>query len=173
MSDVETSAREFAVKAHGAQRYGDEPYVVHLEAVRDVLIEFGCHDSVLLIAAWLHDVIEDTSITRGMIDLSFGMTVGNYVWAVTGVGKNRAERTRSIREKLHREPQAILVKLADRIANMRSAKESKPDLFAMYAREHHEFESVLRPVTRRAAVVGAEAMWNELDRIVRSSAIET
>lgn len=165
VSRVETLARDFAIEAHGEQRYGEHPYVTHLAAVRDVLIEFGCAEQTFLICAWLHDTIEDTTVTREQLDAKFGTVVAWYVYAVTGIGKNRDERNRVAYTKMKLCPESILLKLADRIANMRSAKATRPDLFAMYAREYTTFSRELRPATQMAEVVCAEAMWRELDRM--------
>lgn len=169
MSDAEQFAREFAIKAHGDQKYGDESYVTHLAAVRETLIEFGCAERAHLIGAWLHDTVEDTSVTRETIEANFGHVVASYVWAVTGVGKNRAERNRNAYAKMKRLPEAILIKLADRITNMRNAKATKPDLFTMYVREYPTFRSELRPITESADVVCSRAMWRALDRLVEDT----
>ncbi len=165
MSDAEQLAREFAIKAHGDQKYGDQPYVTHLAAVRDALIEFGCAERTHLIAAWLHDTIEDTDVTYEEIDRNFGTEMARYVWAVTGTGKTRAMRNSDAYQKMRWCPEAILIKLADRIANMRASKASKPELFKMYQSEYPAFRDTLRPVTRSAEVVCSEAMWRALDQL--------
>ena len=87
----EDRAQEFAVKRHGGQRYDkDKPYAHHLEAVRDVLVRFGVTDEDLLAAAWLHDVVEDTSTSAQQVSERFGDRVGALVLAVTNEpGKNR------------------------------------------------------------------------------------
>jgi guanosine-3',5'-bis(diphosphate) 3'-pyrophosphohydrolase len=163
--DAELLALGFAFKAHGDQRYGHAPYVTHLAAVRDVLIEFGCVETTHLIAAWLHDTIEDTSVTREQIDADFGHDVARYVWAVTGVGANRAERNHSAYDKMRECPESIVVKLADRIANTRAAKATNPHIFKMYQHEYLTFRGTLRPVTKFADIVCSEPMWKELDRL--------
>lgn len=60
-------ARKFAVEAHGDQRYGDEPYVVHLDHVLAVLQRFGIEGEDILVAGLLHDTIEDTNVTQEQI----------------------------------------------------------------------------------------------------------
>ena len=52
-------AREFAIIAHGEQRYGDEPYASHLAAVVQIMDDFGL-PAEFKVAGWLHDVVEDT-----------------------------------------------------------------------------------------------------------------
>jgi (p)ppGpp synthase/HD superfamily hydrolase len=88
LSEVESRARAFALSAHGEQRYGTHPYVVHLSAVRATLAEFG-HAGELLVAAWLHDTLEDTTATRVEMRAEFGAEVEALVWAVTGRGDPR------------------------------------------------------------------------------------
>lgn len=87
-------ARHFAMGAHREQMYGDKPYVVHLDAVADVLREVGTSDhSRLYDVAYLHDVMEDCGITRATIARLFGDGVAEIVELVTDKpGKNRRER---------------------------------------------------------------------------------
>ena len=63
MTEEVKRAREFAIKAHGDQMYGDEPYIVHLDEVAGILHEFGIMETIFTnayIVAYLHDTIEDT-----------------------------------------------------------------------------------------------------------------
>jgi (p)ppGpp synthase/HD superfamily hydrolase len=78
MTADEERARAFAIAAHGNQRYGEQPYEVHLAAVRQVLFDFG-HGGELAIAAWLHDTVEDTDVTVEQIELEFGSAVAALV----------------------------------------------------------------------------------------------
>jgi guanosine-3',5'-bis(diphosphate) 3'-pyrophosphohydrolase len=160
MNPREERAKEFAIKAHGEQKYGDEPYVVHLEAVRKVLADFGIEkgDDVA-VAAWLHDVVEDTSVTREEIEKEFGAEVSALVWAVTGVGQNRKERSASAYLKMQALPQAVTLKLADRIANCEASSRNNPSLLTMYRNELPAFTSAL-------AGLGAPAMWTRLRRVL-------
>jgi hypothetical protein len=100
---LEKDAWTFAEERHAAQRYGDQPYTVHLEHVRAVLASFG-HGGALGVAAWLHDTVEDTATTREEIAERFGEDVAALVWAVTGTGKNRKERNASAYEKIRQTP---------------------------------------------------------------------
>ncbi|MFA6234650.1 MAG: hypothetical protein WC824_10770, partial [Bacteroidota bacterium] len=53
-------AREFAIKAHGDQKYGDQPYVVHLDAVKDLVLGYNCDNLRRATdGAFLHDILED------------------------------------------------------------------------------------------------------------------
>jgi guanosine-3',5'-bis(diphosphate) 3'-pyrophosphohydrolase len=161
ISPEEDSARAFAQAAHGDQKYGAEPYVVHLAAVRSVLAEFGFTGD-LLVAAWLHDVLEDTRVAFKELMAAFGAEVASLVVAVTGRGGNRKERNASIARQLLSQPRAVPLKLADRIANGRSClKSNNIELLAMYQREYLDFKAELYPLSR-----DCDVLWRELDRIM-------
>lgn len=169
----EWEIRAFVTKMHGDQKYdsGTTPYTVHLAAVRDAIIEFGFgpgHDSMgenYVSAAWLHDVLEDTTATREEIGARFGGLTRVLVWAVTGQGATRKERNEDAYAKMMSEPLAIPLKLADRICNTRASKISSPDkLFKMYVSEYPAFRERLRERSLMYAPK-CRAMWNELDEI--------
>ena len=153
------SAREIACAAHAHRKYGVDPYSVHLEAVDAVLCEFGhTENQELRAAAWLHDVIEDTDVTAWTL-LSHGMPVyvASLVDAVTNQpGKNRAERNLKTYPRIARMPDAVTLKLADRLANVRASVERRPDLLRMYAGEYKEFAEAM-PFKAED-----EEMWLEL-----------
>lgn len=155
MSPMEIALRDLAIKRHDAhgQRYGDQPYEVHLAAVRRVLLDFG-YSGNLVIAAWGHDLIEDTDTAPHEIEAIAGPAVVALVWAVTGVGKNRRERWASVVPKIRATPFAVLLKLADRIANVEASTDA-PDKLRMYQREQPRFEADL-------AGLGDARMWERL-----------
>ena len=166
ISPREDQARVFAQHAHGDQKYGDQPYVIHLAAVRTVLAEFGFTGDYL-VAAWLHDVLEDTKTTYSQLRTAFGIDVAALVLAVTGVGENRKERNGSIKLKLQRLRRAIPLKLADRIANERSCLKSNLKLLAMYQSEYPEFRGALYSLSDVPGLPQlCEPMWRELDRLM-------
>ena len=137
------AAREYATRKHEGQRYGDQPYTVHLAAVREVLRWAGVEDGhPLATAAWLHDVIEDTDAARDEVATRFGDAVADLVWAVTGVGTNRKERNASAYAKIRACSDAATLKLADRIANV-EASAKVPDKLAMYRKEWPAFRDAL------------------------------
>ena len=153
----ELNTREFAARKHANQRYGDQPYTVHLAAVREVLRDMGVLDNEpLAIAAWLHDTIEDTETTREEIEEHFGEEVVSLVWAVTGVGKNRKERNTNAYEKIRAYPLAATLKLADRIANV-EASAHVPDKLAMYRKEWPSFREALQGM-------GDARLWERLGK---------
>jgi guanosine-3',5'-bis(diphosphate) 3'-pyrophosphohydrolase len=144
-SDLIERARELAVRAHASQRYGDEPYRVHLEQVVAVVRRHP-HTEAMLAAAWLHDAVEDTDLTLAEVAAAVGDEVAAIVAAVTDEpGATRAERKPPTLAKLRRAtPAARAVKLADRIANLEAARRTgRLDLIAMYRAEHADFHSHL------------------------------
>jgi len=139
-------AKAFAIKAHGTQTYGDEfPYAIHLQAVDSVILRFFSYRSELVtalrICAWLHDVREDTTATYEELVSFFGEGVANCVEAVTEPkGGNRKWRHEQTYPRIVAYgDNAIILKLADRIANV----ESGGKMVQMYRKEHAEFKSML------------------------------
>lgn len=160
--ELEDRARDFAKTLHGHQKYGEAPYAHHLEHVRFVLATFG-YNQHYGPAAWLHDVVEDCNVDIKLIETLFGAKPATLVWAVTGLGGSRRERNESIYQKLELTPDAIPLKLADRIANVESAKTARENnhstarFFDMYFTEHNSFMDRLKPL--RVEV----AMWKRLN----------
>jgi (p)ppGpp synthase/HD superfamily hydrolase len=150
----EAAARAFAVERHGTQQYGTSPYLVHLAAVRAVLADAGI-GSPYLVAAWLHDIIEDTPTTQAEVAARFGAPVADLVWAVTGVGANRKARNADAYAKMRAHPAAATLKLADRIANVEASAASAPDKLAMYRKEWPAFSAALDGL-------GDPALWQRL-----------
>lgn len=122
-------ARAFAISLHGDQMYGDKPYVVHLDAVVQALVEHGYTEPDLLIAALMHDVVEDTATTpderelrRSQIAMRFGEEVADTVWRVSNFwGKDPADLQAHYYPKIRAHRAATLVKLANRLANIRAS----------------------------------------------------
>ena len=166
-AEEELKAVAFAREAHGDQKYGGEPYTSHLSAVRLVLTDFNTHGD-LGVAAWLHDVLEDTPVTNTELQDAFGPGVFKLVFAVSGFdtlpgppGSNRKRRNADVYEKLRKWPEAIPLKLADRIANVEACgktKNAKPTMLAMYQSEQQGFEAALY----NAAGNYGRKMWSRL-----------
>lgn len=121
-------AYEFAKKAHLDQkRASGEPYFIHPCAVASVLIDLGL-DSATIAAALLHDVIEDTPVTAEDIKAEFGDEILELVSGVTKLDKivfesreqEEAENFRKIFVAMAKDIRVIIIKLADRLHNMRS-----------------------------------------------------
>lgn len=113
-----------------------------------------------LCAGWLHDVGEDTSTTLDEIERSFGSEVARLVDAVSG-GGDRAKHLASIYKKIAAHPDAAVLKLADRIANVEAC--ARGDKHAeRYAGEHDGFAAAIQP-----HVYSAE-MWQRYERALGS-----
>jgi (p)ppGpp synthase/HD superfamily hydrolase len=156
-------ARAFAVAAHGEQRYGDQPYSVHLEAVAAILAPFG---EVAQVLGYLHDVVEDTPVSLETLSAEFGERVTTLVLLVTDEpGANRRERKARSNAKMTaisgEDFLALVVKAADRLANLRASAAGGADSkLGMYRREHPDF--------RRAAYRSGlcDDLWREIDAII-------
>ena len=120
-------AWEVGAAAHAGQtRKSGEPYITHPVAVAGVLAELGM-DVESLIAAILHDTIEDTPLTREELSAEFGEAVAELVDGVTKLDKLKfrdrqeaaAESFRKMLLAMSRDLRVIMIKLADRLHNMR------------------------------------------------------
>lgn len=137
------SAMQMASYAHRHQKYGERPYVTHLADVV-ARVKTITTDPEVIAAAWLHDIIEDTQVTYGDIERKFGKNVADMVWAVTGVGHDRAAKMANAIEKIAQTPGAELVKSADRLSNASASKEEKKmKLYQRYKDEHKDLSPVL------------------------------
>lgn len=170
MSDILKRAREVATSAHSGQRYGaGADYTVHLAAVESVLRRFGVEDEELLAAGWLHDTIEDTSLRRDLIAEWFGLRVLAVVSAVTDEpGQNRHERHEKTYPKTRAAgPDAISVKLADRIANIEaSLAELGGGKLDMYRKEQADFRHALLDGREAEAIAPEPLMWAHIDSML-------
>jgi hypothetical protein len=172
LTPQERVARDLATRMHGDQKYDSDtaPYVVHLAAVRDAVIEFGFgyteeYGEAYVVAAWLHDILEDTPCTDGEIIKLFGEKVFLLVEPVTGRGNSRRERNEDAYKKMEQIPSAIPLKLADRICNMRASKITSLDkLFLMYQNEYPAFRKRLYGPSIEFAP-RTMMMWTELDKL--------
>ncbi len=136
-------ARLFAIEAHGDQLYAGKPYIFHLTQVVNVLQEFGYETDIdLLVAGYLHDTLEDTKVVPAQIQTGFGMHVYEMVFAVSGFGSTRANRTENTVTKLHNYPEAIALKMADRLVNMRFSSKDSRKHFNMYIDELPKYEEL-------------------------------
>ena len=130
--DVEflNRAYEFARKAHEGQiRKSGQPYIIHPIAVAGILIDLQM-DAVTVAAAFLHDVVEDTEVTSEQIAENFGQEVANLVEGVTKLGRiklkskeqQQAENHRKMFLAMAKDLRVVMIKLADRLHNMRTLK---------------------------------------------------
>lgn len=158
-----TKVQIFALEAHDGQRYGDHPYIDHLADVVRVLRRFGFFDDDLMTAAWLHDSVEDAGVLLADIATQFGDDVAALVYAVTdGEGKNRRERKTESYRKMAERPRAIILKLADRIANVESSIQNNGGLLQMYRKEHSMFVEKLQALSPPES----RDMWEYLAKLL-------
>lgn len=143
-------ARSFAVEKHGNQKYGKYPYETHLINAVSVLLRNGILPDTemnidLWSSAWLHDVLEDTDTDRDEIIDRFGIHIFEIVLSLTdGKGENRKERKQAMYEKIVLNQNAIIIKLADRIADLEfSIIGNNQEKIKLYADENDELNSYL------------------------------
>lgn len=160
-----TRARYFAEIKHSGQTYNDEvPYTYHLDSVVEVLKRFGFTDPVMVCAAYLHDVIEDTTGSYNDIKKRFGEEIAELVYAVTSeLGRNREERNKKTYPKIAANRQAVLLKLADRIANVEYGLASGGKT-EMYTKEFQSFYDAL--ANKNDMGMDERSMWNCLKRML-------
>lgn len=159
------AAFEFGAEAHqGQTRKSGGDYIWHPVAVAEILAEIQL-DQESLIAAILHDVIEDTRYSQEEIAERFGENVAQIVDGVTKLGKlefdnpqeAQAESFRKMIMAMARDIRVILIKLADRLHNMRTLDVMRPDKKRRIARETLE---IYAPI---AARLGINAFRIELE----------
>lgn len=127
-----TQAFDFVARAHADQRRKGEraePYINHLAEVAHLVAEAtGGTDANLIIAALLHDAIEDVGASRAQIADSFGEDVASLVAEVTDDRNlSKAERKwRQVETAPTKSPRAKIIKIADKVANVRSITASPP-----------------------------------------------
>ena len=125
----------YAMKAHANQkRASGDPYFAHPLEVAAILTELRLDDETIA-TALLHDVIEDTEATRAEIDRLFGPDIGALVDGLTKIKKldlitkkaEQAENFRKLLIAISSDIRVLLVKLADRLHNMRTLEYVKPE----------------------------------------------
>lgn len=163
-------ARDLARYLHRNQLYGNHhkvPYTEHLERVGRVLTLFGFaeeHDPDLHAARWLHDACEDQAFPIDLVEALFGPVVRDLVWRVTDEpGKNRRERHAATYPKLRANRRAVILKLADRIANVVNSIENADPQLDMYRKEYPKFKEALYAPSDGQAIA---LMWAELDALL-------
>jgi guanosine-3',5'-bis(diphosphate) 3'-pyrophosphohydrolase len=165
--DLLNRAYVYAMKAHGAQkRASGDPYFTHPLEVAAILTDLKLDDATI-VAAVLHDTIEDTSSTREEIDHLFGREIGALVDGLTKLKKldlvsKRAEQAENFRKLLLAiadDVRVLVVKLADRLHNMRTLHFVPPEKRARIAEETLDIYAPL------AGRMGMQHMRDELENL--------
>jgi (p)ppGpp synthase/HD superfamily hydrolase len=162
MTDLVKRAKEFAKVHHAGQKYGGEfdYFAQHLQVTESVLLRFGIADEYLRCGAILHDVLEDTGATYEEVEMYFGDRVAKMVSALTEPkGGNRKWRHEQTYPRIRVNQDAIIVKLADRIANV----EANGDKVGMYKKEHADFK---KEVLNYCDTVVGKEMIGYLDELL-------
>ncbi len=130
------AAYDFSAAAHeGQKRQTGEPYFIHPCAIVNILVDLGFDDVSTLVAAFLHDVLEDTPVTSDELEQKFGKEVLELVEGVTKLDKikfvsaedEQAENLRKMFFAMAKDYRVIIIKLADRLHNMRTLDALKPE----------------------------------------------
>jgi GTP diphosphokinase / guanosine-3',5'-bis(diphosphate) 3'-diphosphatase len=168
-AQVERVLRAFQIgaQAHaGQERKSGEPYITHPVAVAGILAELGL-DAETIIAAILHDTLEDTELSREALAAEFGEVVAELVDGVTKLDKMRfgsrqeadAESFRKMLLAMARDLRVILIKLADRLHNMRTLGAKDAPSRRRIARETLE---IFAPIAQRLGMNKFKAELQDL-----------
>lgn len=155
----------YSMQAHGNQkRASGDPYFSHPLEVAAILADLRLDDATI-VAALLHDTIEDTTTTREEIDRLFGREIGELVEGLTKIAKldlvtkkaEQAENFRKLLVAITSDIRVLLVKLADRLHNMRTLEHVKPEQRRRIAEETMEIYAPL------AGRMGMQSLREELE----------
>src|SRR6266850_2212744 len=165
--DLLNRAYVYAMKAHGAQtRASGDPYFSHPLEVAAILTDLKLDDATI-VAALLHDTIEDTEATRAEIDEKFGHEIGALVDGLTKLKKldlvtreaKQAENLRKLLLAIAADVRVLLIKLADRLHNMRTLDFMPPEARRRTAEETIDIYAPL------AGRMGMHDMREELENL--------
>jgi RelA/SpoT family (p)ppGpp synthetase len=165
--DLLNRAYVYAMKAHGTQlRRSGDPYISHPLEVASILTDHQLDDATIA-AALLHDTIEDTATTRVQIEELFGRDIGRLVDGLTKLKKldlvsreaKQAENLRKLLLAIAEDVRVLLVKLADRLHNMRTIEHMKPESARRIAQETIDIYAPL------AGRIGMYEMREELEEL--------
>ncbi|MCC7539380.1 MAG: bifunctional (p)ppGpp synthetase/guanosine-3',5'-bis(diphosphate) 3'-pyrophosphohydrolase [Deltaproteobacteria bacterium] len=165
--DLINRAYVYAARMHeGQTRKSGEPYFVHPVSVAGIIAELRL-DTASICAALLHDVVEDTSVSQEEIAKAFGDEVAFLVDGVTKLGKinfaskedRQAESFRKMLLAMARDIRVLLVKLADRLDNMRTLQHMKEDSRERIAQETLE---IYAPLANRLGINWIKAELEDL-----------
>ncbi len=161
------AAAEFAAKSHDGQlRKSGEPYIIHPLEVAKILVSYGM-DEACIIASLLHDVIEDTEVSKEELARTFSPEIAELVDGVTKLGRinytskeeQQVENLRKMLLAMAKDIRVIMIKLADRLHNMRTLEYQTEDKKRSKAMETLE---VYAPLAHR---LGIQNLKSELEDI--------
>lgn len=146
-------AQAFCIAAHAAvgqkRKYTGEPYHVHPFEVAEIVNDAdGCTEE-MIVAALLHDVVEDTGINLDLVAQQFGVIVASYVEQLTDVstqqdGNRAARKAIDLAHTAKASPNAKTIKLADLISNTRTIVQCDPEFAKVYLAEKRALLEVLK-----------------------------
>lgn len=163
--DLLKRAYDFSERAHtGQKRKSGDPYFIHPASVAGIITELRL-DTASVCAGLLHDVVEDTLATSKDIEREFGGEIASLVDGVTKLGKinftskedRQAENFRKMVVAMARDIRVLLIKLCDRVDNMRTLEHMKPEAQERIARETLE---IYAPLANR---LGIQSFKSELE----------
>lgn len=158
------NAEIFAIAAHGKQQYGFRPYYKHLKDVVRICEPYGTYAQTL---AWLHDVLEDTNCESEQIVQVFDTEIAYDCQLLSdppGSSRKVRKQLQNIRLSDPETPRMVLVvKAADRLANVRHSCLGNQEMLAKYRDEHDQF----RKACRRDGL--CDDIWSELDNRINGT----
>jgi len=160
-------AYDFSAQAHrGQKRLSGEDFISHAVAVAKILVDQQM-DTTTIVAALLHDVVEDAEVPLDEIREAFGDEVAGIVDGLTKLSsltfrsstEEQVENYRKLLLSIARDARVIIVKLADRLHNMRTLEHQPPDAQRRIALETRE---IYAPLAHRFGMAGAKAELEDL-----------
>ena len=165
--DLIRKAHDFSAKVHtGQKRLSGEPYLIHPIAVADIIADLKL-DVPSIVGALLHDTVEDTLTTLDEIKSAFGREIADLVDGVTKLSRTnytsheekQAENFRKMILAMGKDVRVILIKLADRVHNMRTLDHMPADKQILTAQETMD---IYAPLSHRLGIAWVKSELEDL-----------